>query len=148
MIKTFRGVIASGGQEEIKLGTIKGQMGYQVIKFQLLETEPGEANVEHTVKIFKTKQTTINNTIDFSDTSLIAAGVYLKTAESAPLSGWNVVIFDSEIFNQDIFITHSENVAAVAVNYYIELDRIALSELGAEYTTIKDIRTAFTSAIV
>jgi len=52
-----------------------------------------------------------------------------------------VVIFDSEIFNQDIYLTHTDTGGAVACNYYIELEVIPLDDAGAEYATVKDLRT-------
>lgn len=140
MIKTFRGLLAAEGQHRIHLGTLKGKTGYQITKFQLIQVEPGETNIEHTVKLFKTEQTTINNTVDFSDNDLLGAGLYSEGSSHGD-PGFIVIVFDKEIFNQDIYITHSENVATTAVNYYIELETIELSDMAAEYTTIKDIRT-------
>lgn len=139
MIKTFRGKLAAESQDRIRLSTMKGMVGYQITKFQLIQTEPGEANLEHTVKLYSKEQTAINNTIDFTDDDLLGAGLYSEGSGHAD-PGFIVIVFDKEIFNQDIYITHSENVATTAVNYYLELDVIPLSEMAAEYTTIKDLR--------
>jgi len=50
------------------------------------------------------------------------------------------VIFDREIFNQDIYITQSEQSGSQSLNYYLELEVIPLDDAGAEYTTLKDMR--------
>jgi len=50
------------------------------------------------------------------------------------------VVFDNEVFNQDIFIGNSDPVMTAKVNYYIELEIIPLDDARAEYTTIKDMR--------
>ena len=144
MIKTFRGRLADtspGNQERIKLSTIKGTVGYKIVKLQLMHDQPGLQKVESTVKVYKTEQTTIDNDVNFADTDLLAA-IYM--AESEDISSTaisNVVIFDREIFNQDIYLTHQDTQGARDVNYYIELEVIPLSDQAAEYTTIKDIRT-------
>jgi len=44
-------------------------------------------------------------------------------------------------FNQDIYITHSNSAGSAAINYYFELEIIPLDDKGAEYTTVKDLRT-------
>ena len=140
VVKTYRGLLADGGQHHIRLQTIKGKVGYQIIKFQAIDGAPGTANVESVTKIFKTQQTTIDGVVDFSDSDLL--GVYYYTeAGTASAPGFQAVIFDNEIFNQDIFVTHVEPSTNSAGNYYIELEIIPLTDQGAEYTTLKDIRT-------
>ena len=53
-----------------------------------------------------------------------------------------VIIFDREIFNQDIYISSYDDHGDVNVNYYLELEVIPLDDAGAEYTTLKDMRKA------
>lgn len=139
MIKTFRGMVADGGQQRISLSTNKGKVGYKIIKFQIIQGEPGEQSVESTVKVYKTQQTTINNTIDFTDPNLLACAIWHKQDNSA-YSLIDAVIFDNQIINQDIYVTHMETDNAYACNYYIEMETMPLSEMAAEYTTIKDLR--------
>jgi len=33
VVKTFRGLLADGGQDRIRLSTIKGKVGYKIAKF-------------------------------------------------------------------------------------------------------------------
>jgi len=140
MIKTFRGLLTDGGQDRLRLSTIKGKVGYRIVKFQIIQQEPGQQSVESTVKIYKQKQSTINNNIDFTDTNLLAVAIWHKQDNSAYALIMDV-IFDNQVFNQDIFLTHQETDNAYASNYYLELEVVPLDEKGAEYTTVKDLRT-------
>jgi len=140
VVKTFRGVLADGGQDQIRLQTIKGKVGYRIVKLQLMHDQPGLQKVESTVKIYKTKQTTIDNDVNFTDSDLLAA-IYMAESEDISATAIsNVVIFDREIFNQDIYLTHQDTQGARDVNYYLELEVIPLDDAGAEYTTLKDMR--------
>ena len=140
MIKTFRGILADGGQDQIRLSTIKGKVGYRITKFQVISNEPFAKSGEHVAKLYYTKQTTIDALVDFTDSDLLGVSLWRASAgEIYPLS--TTIIFDSEMFNQDIFITHSDiNTDNTLLSYYIEMETIELTEMAAEYTTIKDIR--------
>ncbi|GAH17362.1 unnamed protein product [marine sediment metagenome] len=139
MIKSFRGLLKDGGQEKIPLHTNDGRTGYRIVKFQLMHDEPGEEQAEHTVKVYKLKQSTIDNTINFSDNTLLAAGYIMENPNNAyPVS--KVIVFDNEIFNQDIYITQSDTIGSRACNYYIELEEVRLGSLEATVVTLKDMR--------
>ena len=140
MIKTFRGLLASGGQDQIRLSTIKGTVGYQIVKFELLPNAPGTVSQESIAKVYSDEQTTVDAVIDFSDNTLLAAVFYSDGADNYP--GATVIILDNMVFNQDIYITHSDVAGGASpCNYYIELEVIPLTDQGAEYTTIKDLRS-------
>jgi len=141
MIKTFRGLIADGGQDIINLHTNDGKIGYRIVKFQLMFSAPGTNSVQHIVKIYKDQPLSIDGLINFSDSNLIGAG-WLNGSTSATY-GWNVIVtFDSEIFNQDIYITHSEISGSSAINYYIELEQMSLDLNEATVATLQSIRSA------
>jgi len=145
MIKTFRALLADGGQDRIRLSTIKGKVGYKIIKFRILSYSPGDANSEHIVKVYNQEQATVPTSsakIDFTDTELLAVAYNKDSASDSSGAYYTpTVIFDNQIFNQDIYVTHTDNVGAVACNYYLELEVIPLDDKGAEYTTVKDLRT-------
>ncbi len=140
MIKTFRGILTDGGQDRIRLSTIQGKVGYRIVKLAAMSKDPGTANTEHVIKIYKTPQTTIDNTVNFTDSNLLGV-IYIKEADSIQYPNSSVIIFDREIFNQDIYITHEDTHGSLACNYYIELEVVSLTDQGAEYTTIKDLRS-------
>ena len=43
VVKTFRGLLADGGQDHIRLQTIKGKVGYRIVKYQLMGQKPAGA---------------------------------------------------------------------------------------------------------
>ena len=136
-ILSYRSLMATSTQEEILLSTKKGEKGYRIIKFQLM---PNNYNVsdEYTIQVWKTDQSTsIDNVQDFSDNRLLAAG-YIAT-DSSDITTDSTVIFDREIFNQDIFVT-AKSQSGNTCNYYLELEVIMLNETEAMVTTLKDIR--------
>jgi len=139
MIKTFRGLMADGAQDTIVLHTNDGATGYRIVKFQIIGQEPGEAAMEHTMKIYKVKQTTIDNTTDFSDQTLLGVA-YIQDDAGAHYPASVDVIFDREIFNQDIYITHVDTNGALPCNYYIELEQMSLALDESTVATLKDIR--------
>jgi len=143
MIKTFRGQLADGGQERIRLSTIKGKMGYRIVKFEIIAADPGGSgtNAEHTMQIWKTQQSSVVSLVNFGDSDLLACAT-MGNSESSYLYGSTpVIVFDREIFNQDIYITHVDSQGSQPINYYIELEVIPLDDAGAEYTTLKDMRS-------
>jgi len=137
-ILSYRGLLADGGQETILLSTKKGEKGYRITKFQLMAIDPNE-NIENAVKIYKDLQSSVSNDVDFSDNRLLGAGMIWSSTNQA-LIHENFIIFDNEIFNQDIYITNSSTVDAASINYYLELEVIKLDESQAMVATLKDIR--------
>jgi len=139
VVKTFRGILADGGQDQIRLSTIKGKVGYRIIKFESLPREAFNTTQESVTKIYKTQQSTIDGVVDFTDSDLLAVAIY-KQHDSTFYMAYDNVIFDSEIVNQDVYVTHSEVAGSASQNYYLELEVIPLDDAGAEYTTLKDMR--------
>ena len=143
MIKTFRGLLADGGQDRIRLQTIKGKVGYRITKLELFPSAPGVTVQESVVKVFKEFQSSITGTVNFTDSGMLAASYQRSPASVGTASGYSTTIFtifDDEIFNQDIYITHDDNATGITCNYYLELEVIPLDDAGAEYTTLKDMR--------
>jgi len=139
-IVSFRGLIASGGQDTIVLHTTDGSIGYKITKFQLMGEQPGTVAMEHVVKIYKTEQTAVDANIDFSDNRLLAAAYMQDNIGEHYVSSVDVV-FDNEIFNQDIYVTCFDVKAeAVPMNYYIELEQMPLDLNANTVATLKDIR--------
>jgi len=144
MIKTFRGLIADGAQDTIVLHTNDGSTGYRIVKFQAFANFPGTQDTEGTLQIWKVAQTTVSTTtatVDFSNQTLLGALYYAEDKSATynvtnPLS----VVFDREIFNQDIYITFVETVGTQKMNYYLELEQVKLDLSENTVATLKDIR--------
>jgi len=139
-ILSYRALLAHGAQDRILLSTKKGEIGYRIIKFQLLPDDSGGHAAESTVKVYKTEQAAVSNIVDFSDNRLLAAGYISNHTSGYIYPPRDQIIFENEIFNQDIFVTHYDRSGDAPCNYYIELERIKLSEHDSMVTTLKDIR--------
>jgi hypothetical protein len=148
-IKSFRGKMIDGAIDIITLHTNDGSIGYRIKKVECVPQKPGTTNTEHVFKIFKTPPVpvsdgaggtipAVNGEIDFSDNRLLAS-VYLSSRDDR-YGGDNIIVFDNEIFNQDIYLTHDDTNNAGAVNYYIELEQIKLDLNENTVATLKDIR--------
>ena len=140
MIKTFRGLLSDGEEDRIRLSTKKGKIGYKIVKFQIIGNNPGNKDQESVVKIFKVTQSSVTGTIDFSDGNLLGVGYWalIATANTEGVGG--PVIFEQEVFNQDIFVTHKDNNTGEECNYYLELEVMPLTDNAAAVSTLRDIR--------
>jgi hypothetical protein len=139
-IKSFRGKLPDAAQDSIALRTNNGSTGYRIVKFQVMPIDANTA-MEGTVQIFKVEQATVPTEIDFSDNTLLAAATIQQTVNNQDSSN-PTIIFDNEVFNQDIYIVHDEKSAGAGavVNYYIELEQIKLDLNQNTVATLKDIR--------
>jgi len=141
-IRSFRGKIASGATETIVLHTNDGKTGYRIVKFEMITPNPGTTDYEHIIKIWKTSGETADEEIDFSNNRLLAAGFTEGAAATNFIGNPLSIIFDNEVFNQDIYITQFDAKSALACNYYIELEQIKLDLNESTVATLKDIRNS------
>jgi len=146
MSKSFRGRLGDGAQDTIVLHTSDGSTGYRIKKFQIFPSEPGEQNIESVAKIYKVSQSTFDNTVDFSDNTLLAVAYYqdgTDQATGAPV----IIIFDNEIFNQDIYITAIDATSDQKTNYYLELEQVKLDLGENTVATLKNIKNEATNIL-
>ena len=148
-IKTFRGLLADGAQEEIHLRTKTGKIGYRIVKFQVIPID-GNTAYEGIVQVFKIEQTTpVPDVINLANNNLLAAAVIQQTTGGTTIANSTtpVIIFENEIFNQNIYISHDEKSAGAgsAVNYYIELEQIKLNDNESTMATLQSIRSRYES---
>ena len=139
-IRSFRGKLADGAEQSIALHTNNGSTGYRIVKFQIMPDDPNQTTVKHVVKIFTISQATIDDSIDFSDNTLLGAATYNEAPGPQDQSAYDSVIFDNMTFNQDIFVTNSEPGNNQPVNYYIELEMVRLDLNENTVATLNDIR--------
>lgn len=144
-IKTFRGLLANGEQQRVALHHNSGKTGYRILKFQIMNNIPGTLDHENIVKIYKVQQMTVDGVVDFSENTLIGAAFRSGDATANNYPEDITVIFDGEIFNQDIYLTNIDVSGNVALmNYYIELEEMSLALDEATVATLKDIRNSGT----
>ena len=137
---SYRGTIAIGLEERIRLKTLKGKVGYKITQFQLMNTTPGAADAEFVGKITKVKDPNIGPTVNFTNSDLMAV-VYYQDHVSTAYPSSTEVIFDNEITNQDIFVNITDaGGGTTPCNYYIELELMNLSDVEATSLTLKSLR--------
>ena len=126
-VHSFRGLLGNGGQDEIRLERQNLNVAYRIVKFEIMTKVLAAAAVEHTVKIYREQQSSIDNTVDFTDVDLLAAGVTVSRSDAynAPLSA--ITIFDNILFSRNIFVTHTEGENTEDCNYYIEIEEVPVS---------------------
>ena len=144
MIKSFRGLLADGEQETIRLGTNDGLIGYRIVKFQIMSYLPTSGgHKEHVVQIWKVKQTSAPTVapapVDF-DNGLLLGAAWSLSSDSPAYASTQDILFDSEVFNQDIYVTHTDTDGTDSCNYYIELEQVKLDLNEATVATLKDMR--------
>lgn len=139
MIKTFRGKVADGGQDTVVLHTNNGSTGYRIVKLEVIAPTPGAVNAELVTKVYTKSQTSVDGSIDFSDSTLIACAYWQESSShDAPQS--QTIIFDRVTFNQDIYVTCYDGSASNATNYHIELEQFPIDLNESTVATLKDIR--------
>lgn len=138
MIKTFRGIMEETTQQRIRLSTKKGKIGYRIVKFQIMSKNPIDTSGEHIMKIYKVPGYGISTEVDFSDGNLLATALFIHNDNYQNTQ--THIIFDQEIFNQDIYINHETGAGDDPCNYYIELETIDMSDNAATVSTLRDIR--------
>lgn len=138
-IKSFRGQLADGGIDTIRIATNNGLTGYKVHKFELFPSQPGAQPQESTVKIFTVPQTTATATVDFDKEQLLVAA-YMGINDTAYYGPDIVTIFDNTVVNQNLTITHVETRGSIAINYHLELEQIKLGTDQAAVATLTDMR--------
>jgi hypothetical protein len=143
MIKSFRGLLASGDQVTIRLGTVKGEIGYKIKKFEIIGTQPGTETLELTGKIFTHSQETINSLIDFSNSELLGVA-YCEQNSGTNYQPAPIIIFDNITFNQDIYITAFDDTTEAPngkpMNYHLELEQLKLDLNESTVATLMDMR--------
>jgi hypothetical protein len=141
-IISYRGQLAIGLQDTINLHTNDGKTGYKITKFQIMSSTPGVGDVEFIAQIYKTDNIAknVNTTPNFNDPTLLA--VVFAQDDARPLYPWSTaIIFDNEIFNQDIYINVTDaGGATTPCNYYIELEQMDLTEDQALVAIVKNLR--------
>lgn len=137
-MKSFRGMLADQTQGTIVLHTNDGSTGYRITKLEIMPKQ-SQIDYEITFKVYKVEQTAVDNVVDMSDNTLLAAA--FSGLAAGEYAGAKTVIFDNEVFNQDIFVTATDNGgSSQPVNYYIELEQIKLDLNQNTVATLKDIR--------
>jgi hypothetical protein len=138
-IKTFKGKIADDGVDTIFLHTNNGSTGYKIQKLQIMQQQPGGQNSQLVFTVWKVDPGAAQTTLDFSDNRLLGVA-YRSEADTTAVNEGEVIIFDTETFNQDIYLRASDVAGSQPCNYYMELEQVKLDLNENTVATLKDIR--------
>ena len=110
-MKIFTGKLTSDNnstnQDQIHLSGGDENTCYRLHDLKLLATSES-ADISPVVKIYKNKQSAVDENIDFTQAGLLGAAIYRQdSGNNYPPQ--QTILFDNEIFNQDIFITYKDN---------------------------------------
>jgi len=133
-------MLAIGTQDKIKLSTLNGKTGYRIKKVEIINKTTGAVAPELVFKIFKTDQTgAIAAAVDFSEGDLLAMVYY--TSFTAGGANTSAIIFDNEVFNQDIFVSVTDAAGGTdPCNYYIELETMTITDIQSTQLTLQSLR--------
>jgi len=132
-------MMTSDSVDTIHLHTNTGSTGYTIKKFEIISGNPVSENDRWVVKIYTIPQTTTDVLINFSDNTLLGAGVFSSHSSSQTYPEDMTIVFDNMTFNQDIYIT-AKAESGTNINYYIELEQVSLALDENTVATLKDIR--------
>jgi len=133
-IKTFKGKLADSAQDKIHLSGGESDHGYRISKLAIIPARPGAVRQESVVKVYKLKQSAVDAVIDFTDDALLASGITTNQTDANDTYS-QIIVFDREVVNQDIYITHEDQgTSSAACNYYLELEEIKMS--GSEQAVV------------
>ena len=119
---SFRGLLASGAQQKIRIQGPVGSIAWRITKFQTVGYDPTTLRSESVTKIYRETQTTFNVQIDFNDAELLGVAVW-KNYEDAHRPLTQSVIFDNTLFSRNIYVTQKDTDDN-PINYYIELEEV------------------------
>ena len=104
--------------------------------------KPGQDNYEGTITVNKVDFTP-QNKIHLTDNNLLAVAFWAGNAAAFNYGPFNPpIIFEQEIFNQDIFIGYNDLLSDTVkgMNYYLEIETMSLTDNATVVSTLRDIR--------
>ena len=129
---SFRGLLADGGQDKIRIEGATGDIAWRITKFQVFPSEPGQQTTESTVLIWRERQDSVSTSgvvVDFSNNELLGAASFHESHADSLISE-SIVVFDNALFVRNIYVTNTDTGGAIACNYYIELEEVKVSAAG------------------
>jgi len=131
-VHSFRGLLAEGEQQRIRIQGPLGAIAWRITKFEVMGNKPGiSSSVESIVSIWREEQTSVATSafeVNFDNEDLLATAIWAMGETTYNID--TAVVFDNALFSRNIWVTHTDNAAAEACNYYIELEEVKISAAG------------------
>jgi len=131
-VHSFRGLLADGKQQKIRIQGPVGAVAWRITKFEIFPNLPGTSASESTIQIWREEQDSVSSdtaTVDFSNEELLAAS-FLGVGTNSKESSSVVTIFDNALFVRNIYVAHTNTDGTDTCNYYIELEEVKVSAAG------------------
>ena len=139
-IISFKGQLDMGLQDKINLSTLKGKIGYKINQFKIMQNRPGQITATHIAKIYNKFQSSFSSVVDFTEGDLLAVA-YQGDNASTNYAIHEVIIFDNEITNQDMYVSITDpDGGTEPCNYYLELEAFPISDIESTKLTLKALR--------
>ena len=139
---SFRGLLADGAQERIRIQGATGEIAWRITKFQIMSSDMPGTSAESVVQIWREEQTSASLVIDFSLDELLGAA-YFSGSSSPSYTQDTVIIFDNALFVRNIYITHNDSQDAASANYYIELEEVKVNAAGMAQLAVAAARRVY-----
>jgi len=129
---SFRGLLADGAQDKIRIQGATGEIAWRITKFQVMSNSPVSGDHVGITKIWREEQATAAitaTTIDFDNDELLGCALWTQgNLLTEPQSA--TIIFDNALFVRNIWVTAVDIDASIGINYYIELEEVKVSAAG------------------
>jgi len=122
-VHSFRGLLSSGGEDEINLERSNLNLAYRVVKFQVIGDKVGSNNYEATLKVTRESIATPLSTIDLGDPDILGVAFYASNASAHQYPLSQIIIIDNVLFSRNIFVSLAD-LQNNDVNYYIEIEEV------------------------
>ena len=129
-VHSFRGLLADGGQNKIRIQGPVGAIAWRITKFQIVQATPFATAAALICKIYRESQSSIVATIDFREDELLGVATYYLVPGAQDMSLAETIIFDNALFSRNIYISSTELEGSESCNYYIELEEVKVSAAG------------------
>jgi len=127
---SFRGLLADGGQDKIRIEGATGKIAWRITKFEVLSNAPMLNDLISIVSVWREKQAAVTaTTIDFTIEELLAVGLWMDGDALTEPATFHT-IFDNALFSRNIYVTNVDAAGSGSINYYIELEEVKVSAAG------------------
>jgi hypothetical protein len=129
---SFRGLLADGGEDKIRIEGATGEIAWRITKFQLFPNLPGTTTIEAVVSVWRESgkgSGTTTAVVDFTDAELLAVAFHQDRHEATYIASESVV-FDNALFSRNIYVTLTDTVGTESCNYFLELEEVKVSAAG------------------
>ena len=139
---SFRGLLADGGQERIRIQGATGEIAWRITKFKLMAENPADLSQESIIKIYREEHDSVDALINFGDAELLGAGMWIKNSQNYYVAT-ETTIFDNTLFVRNLWLTHDDFGGSGSCNYYIELEEVKVSKAGMAQLSVAAARRVY-----